>query len=644
MSRSSSSSSGSSRISTPPLSRRRSSSRLLPALPLAQLTPKMKRVAVDYSGMEGVQIVVQGESPAGPPVEYGGRRTSRLEVGEVINFGKVDASESFMRDSPDECLGYQDYECEEINTYTEPRSTPPRPSRRAPPSPLLPPQPYFSRAASPADSGSHASTPKAERPPITEPVSLPMGRKRDSAQRRLSALRGLVGHLDFNQPWSVPEKVDKIYEEEAEGFVWACGEEPEVIPVPVPIPRVRRMTVSQDHGWDKAELPPRNESLVTPRRDSILRKPSSTPPRRKGLRSTDLRTPEPRPRQRTEVFEVASGGYSKSIESVSASPLPTTPTSTWRSSLSTDEIYQRVAAAGPIEVKRQEVIWEMCETEHAFVKSMRTVLRLFAIPLKTPQGKWIDGIPSRITELFDSLERVAHAHGVVSASQRDMRRRNEVIDVGGFIGMFRSWVQRLEVHEAYLLKFEAVVKLVEENVRDSQSVFGEFVRMQMKEEVLGSMSLGSMLLKPVQRLTKYPLFLKVSYRLDPLTIAFIGCDTSLTSHPHGDPRSVKHNRVYHPHPSSDKGKGRRLGTASTARSEVTWSSRRLHTGCWRTQVNWARLGGPGPEQCSPTTKLALITRKYILCGILWRFVLSVGDPNTFSIICLFNIIDLVIWS
>lgn len=155
-------------------------------------------------------------------------------------------------------------------------------------------------------------------------------------------------------------------------------------------------------------------------------------------------------------------------------------------------------------------MWEMCETEHAFVKSMRTVLRLFAIPLKTPQGKWIDGIPPRITDLFDSLEGVAHAHGIISAAQRDMRRRTEVLDVAAFVGMFKSWVSRLEIHEWYLLRFEVVVQLVEENVRDPESVFGEFVRMQMKEEVLGSMSLGSMLLKPVQRLTKYPLFLKVS--------------------------------------------------------------------------------------------------------------------------------------
>ena len=161
-------------------------------------------------------------------------------------------------------------------------------------------------------------------------------------------------------------------------------------------------------------------------------------------------------------------------------------------------------------MKRQEVMWEMCETEKAFVKSMKNVLRLFAVPLKTPHGKWIEGIPKKISELFDLLECVVNAHASLVSSQRELRKGGESIDLALFIATFRTWVPRLHMHEWYLLRFEGVVQLVEDNVRDPTSVFGEFVRMQMKHEVLGAMSLGSMLLKPVQRLTKYPLFLKVS--------------------------------------------------------------------------------------------------------------------------------------
>jgi hypothetical protein len=55
-----------------------------------------------------------------------------------------------------------------------------------------------------------------------------------------------------------------------------------------------------------------------------------------------------------------------------------------------------------------------------------------------------------------------------------------------------------------------VVAKVEQAVRDGESVLGEFLRMQTNTAAMGGMTLSSMLLKPVQRLMKYPLFLKVS--------------------------------------------------------------------------------------------------------------------------------------
>ncbi|WWC67737.1 uncharacterized protein I206_101649 [Kwoniella pini CBS 10737] len=473
---------------------------------------------------------------------------------------------------------------------------------------LLPPQTNFARSVSPSGDSistvtlSPASTPRPflseiPKPSITVPPdssaalslaleenitsSAPMGgRKRDSAQRRLSALRGLVASLDFNQPWSStgsPLLEENIFspslstgeqeDNDSKSFVWACSDEQnenglepqsdcsgesfimsssseEVLASPTnsisnPIKFIQEGStpksilqpeIAESHGWPEPKTQPQQiytspstTTLNSPRveytpvrRNSGSRKiPSSTPPRRpKQFRtSSELlsRTPEPpRPTTRTrkEVFEVASSGYSKSLEP-SSPTLPTTPTSTWRSSLANDELYNSLMQNyGPLEVKRQEIIWEMCETEHTFIKSTRTVLRLFATPLKTPQGKWIDGIPGKITDLFDSLECIAHSHGVISAIERDMRRKSDILDVGQFVSTFKNWVGRLEVHEWYLIRFESVVALVEENVRDPDSVFGEFVRMQMKDEVLGSMSLGSMLLKPVQRLTKYPLFLK----------------------------------------------------------------------------------------------------------------------------------------
>ena len=438
-----------------------------------------------------------------------------------------------------------------------PRPPPPQPDFSSPPSTtwtsrpslpdnldfsspqiLLPPKINY-RSVSPSDSfNSDAPTPRASqnyRPEPLPPTSsttlynavcdASTSRKRDSAQRRLSALRGLVANLDFSQHWSLSDPVDTPSETGNEGeMFWACSGS---------LDFSHMVAANQDHGWPstsasqqstqrtrQAQTPPRrptSSGLKDPRK-------SGTPPRKPKLTrsNSDLNVPEPpKPvKSRQEQFGVASGGYSKSLQAQACESVDEVPTSSWREGVSA-ATYHRVEAQGPIELKRQEVLWEMCETETAFLKSMRTVLRLFATPLKTPQGRWIDGIAPKITELFDSLEGVVHAHGILNTAERDLRRKTEVLSAASFVRVFRDWVDRLEVHEEYLLKFEKVVALVEENVRDPDSVFGEFVRMQMKEEVLGNMSLGSMLLKPVQRLTKYPLFLKVS-------LGVLDCDAALT--------------------------------------------------------------------------------------------------------------------
>ncbi|WVQ84080.1 hypothetical protein IAT38_006225 [Cryptococcus sp. DSM 104549] len=234
--------------------------------------------------------------------------------------------------------------------------------------------------------------------------------------------------------------------------------------------------------------------------------------------------PRPASRVRRERFDVASSGYSKSLEPTSpvfSSETATTTSSdasptSWRSTLPSSSSPSILASLGTVGIKQQEILWEMYTTEQAFVGCMKHVLRLFAIPLKTPQGKWIEGIPTKVGELFEGLEGVVRVHGELVGAQRGLREAagaEGVVDVQAFLTALQTWIPKLahpaqSPHETFLLGFEDVVALVEAEVRDPKSVFGEFVRMQTKAEVLGSMSLGSMLLKPVQRLTKYPLFLK----------------------------------------------------------------------------------------------------------------------------------------
>ena len=56
---------------------------------------------------------------------------------------------------------------------------------------------------------------------------------------------------------------------------------------------------------------------------------------------------------------------------------------TWRRTISSSAYQSLLKKHGIIEMKRQDVIFELCETEAAFVKSMKLVIRLFVEPLRS---------------------------------------------------------------------------------------------------------------------------------------------------------------------------------------------------------------------------------------------------------------------
>ncbi|GMK54621.1 hypothetical protein CspeluHIS016_0112070 [Cutaneotrichosporon spelunceum] len=247
--------------------------------------------------------------------------------------------------------------------------------------------------------------------------------------------------------------------------------------------------------------------LDSPRPTSLHRNGSAL---RKSTSQRPMGSPRelPRPRQRKESFGVVYSGYSKSLRPTT--PRPRDNPTSWRQSLHNDHIYDEVAGGpdGLMEVKRQEIMWEMSETEAAFVRSCRDVIRLFVAPLREAQGDWMKGLPTGVCDLFEALEAIHMTHADISTAQQIARRRSDVIEIATFVDQFEAWVGRLAVHERYLMLFNTVVAQIEEASRDQTSIFGEFLRLQTRDKALGSLSLGSMLLKPVQRITKYTLFLK----------------------------------------------------------------------------------------------------------------------------------------
>lgn len=126
-------------------------------------------------------------------------------------------------------------------------------------------------------------------------------------------------------------------------------------------------------------------------------------------------------------------------------------------------------------------------------------------------GKWIPGLPRAPMKLFDWLDDIAQLHSQISSALQ-LARSTQYPVVVHLAEYLRPFVSRLEIHLPYLARLEGVTEEIDKMARDPESDFGEFIRLQSSSPECENLGLSSFLLKPVQRLMKYPLFFKVSVR------------------------------------------------------------------------------------------------------------------------------------
>ncbi|WAR58713.1 hypothetical protein PtB15_10B51 [Puccinia triticina] len=211
---------------------------------------------------------------------------------------------------------------------------------------------------------------------------------------------------------------------------------------------------------------------------------------------------------------------------------------TWRSLVSPDRFLRLEQRFGTLEMKRQELIWELCRTELGYVESLEMIIKTFFQPLKktqsiapAPSGKtksytWLDIVPDSIINLFENLEEICELHQEICESIAENQQAHHVpkqllilndhqipnadehLVILRISDTFQKFVDRLKVYQNYLICFESVHHLIDQLTKDPNSQFGAFIRARSQLEECGKMSFNSFLLKPIQRLMKYPLFLK----------------------------------------------------------------------------------------------------------------------------------------
>jgi len=186
----------------------------------------------------------------------------------------------------------------------------------------------------------------------------------------------------------------------------------------------------------------------------------------------------------------------------------------WKSSLSGQEYEEFASTFGSSEMHRQEVIEELILTEWNFVASINSILRVFSMPLRNSDLTFMMDVPLEVARLFNWLDDILAYHIKLLKSLDKVKTRHPSALIVSVAGAIFKHIEGLSIHQSYLVNFKRVTKLIED-VRRSDNKgdlanFDHLIESQCRLPECRGMGLSSFLLKPVQRLMKYPLFFKVS--------------------------------------------------------------------------------------------------------------------------------------
>ncbi|CAE6435974.1 unnamed protein product [Rhizoctonia solani] len=188
----------------------------------------------------------------------------------------------------------------------------------------------------------------------------------------------------------------------------------------------------------------------------------------------------------------------------------------WRASLEEDQFQHLEKTYDPLEMHRQELIWEFHHSERLFVRALRTLVHLFLRPLRTQDERhWIAGLSSDVTRLFDWLDDITNLHEQLLDALEAMQRDHEQVIIL-FSEAIQPFIPLMELYQPYIVRMEETSKKIASMVLDPRSDFGEFVRIQsaLPECELG---LEEMIRMPLGRLREYVPFFQTLLTLTPRT-------------------------------------------------------------------------------------------------------------------------------
>ncbi|RIA97472.1 Dbl homology domain-containing protein [Glomus cerebriforme] len=165
-----------------------------------------------------------------------------------------------------------------------------------------------------------------------------------------------------------------------------------------------------------------------------------------------------------------------------------------------------VANLSSRELNRQEVLYEIIKTEHEYVRDLRLIEEHFINPIKQAEEKYRKHIvPENLNKVFNSISYFLFIHEVISNCLNE-RQEAQFPLVRSISDILLAYVWVFRAYAPYLIHYEDALRELDECIRKKDKL-GRLVRKQQKLPYCRNMPLTTYLLKPFQRLLKYPLLI-----------------------------------------------------------------------------------------------------------------------------------------
>ncbi|KAM8830539.1 pleckstrin homology domain-containing family G member 5 isoform 2-T2 [Synchiropus picturatus] len=164
------------------------------------------------------------------------------------------------------------------------------------------------------------------------------------------------------------------------------------------------------------------------------------------------------------------------------------------------------------QVHQQEAVWELLQTEATYIRKLRVITELFLSSLLNLQdsGLLTEVEPSR---LFSNIQEILHLHTtlwnqVMLPVLEKARQARMPLDPTNLHEGFSSFGSRFQPYIRYCMEEEACMEYMRSLLRENE-LFRTYITWAEAYKQCNRLKLTDMLAKPHQRLTKYPLLLKI---------------------------------------------------------------------------------------------------------------------------------------